>query len=105
MADIDVKCVTAANGWLEIELRSRLVEFDLLEQTETLESRLQLWRAGELVAEQTRRLRHGIYFPQEVLDLLQGAGFHESAMESGYSGRPAVPDDGTVTFVARKDRT
>jgi SAM-dependent methyltransferase len=86
----------------EIELRSRLVEFDPLEQTEILESHVQLWRAGELVAEETWRLRQDVYFPQEVLELLRQAGFHEIDVESGYTGRPAVPDDGTVTFVARK---
>ena len=86
----------------EIELRSRLVEFDPLEQTEILESRLQLWRAGELVSEETWRLRQDVYFPQEVLELLRQAGFEDTAVESGYTGRPAVPDDGTVTFVARK---
>jgi SAM-dependent methyltransferase len=86
----------------EIELRSRLIEFDPLEQFEILESHLQLWRAGELVSEETWRLRQDVYFPQEVLELLRPAGFQEIEVESGYTGRPAVPDDGTVTFVARK---
>ncbi len=86
----------------EIELQSRLLELDPLGQTETLESRLLLWRAGAQVAEETWRLRQAMYFPQEVLGLLHETGFRDMRVESGYSGDPANPDDGTVTFVARK---
>jgi SAM-dependent methyltransferase len=86
----------------EIELRSRLIEFDPLRQIEILESHLQLSRAGEVKSEERWRLRQDVYFPQEILELIRQAGFHEIDMESSYAGRPAVPDDGTVTFVARK---
>jgi len=48
---------------------------------------------------------HGLiarWFAQEILLLLDEAGFREVAVEGGYTGRPAVPDDPMVVFVARK---
>lgn len=86
----------------EIELESRLIELDPLEQREALESRVRLWRAGAVIVEEIWPLRISHYFAQEVLELLRETGFGEVAMESGYTGAPATPDDGTVTFVARK---
>jgi SAM-dependent methyltransferase len=86
----------------EIELLSRVAEFDPLEQRKTLEMRARLWRGGLLVKEETHRLKESIYFAQEVLLMLDEAGFRDVAIEGGYSGRPANADDGTVAFVARK---
>jgi hypothetical protein len=37
-----------------------------------------------------------------MLLLLEEAGFCDITVEGGYSGRPAVPDDPMVAFVARK---
>lgn len=88
----------------EIELQSRLVSLDPLAQREALESRVRLWRAAEVIAEESWPLRISHYFAQEVLELLRETGFGEVAMESGYTGAPATPDDGTVTFVAHKVR-
>jgi hypothetical protein len=42
------------------------------------------------------------YFAQEVLLMLDEAGFHGLAIEGGYTGRPATSEDGIVAFVARK---
>jgi len=86
----------------EIELVSRLAEFDPLAQRRTLEMRARQWRGGQVVKEESYRLQESLYFAQEILLLLDEAGFHDLAVEGGYTGRPATADDGMVTFVARR---
>jgi hypothetical protein len=39
---------------------------------------------------------------QEVLLSLDEAGFRDVAIEGGFTGQPATPDDGMLAFVARK---
>jgi SAM-dependent methyltransferase len=85
----------------EIELIMRLGAFDPLEQRSVLEIRARLWHGGEVVAEQEGRLTENQYFVQEVLLLLDDAGFTDVTVEGGRTGLPATADDGTVMFVAR----
>jgi len=92
---------TASNGD-QIELLSRLTELDPLAQYKTLEIRARLWRGGQIVKEEAYTLKESLYFAQEILLLLEEAGFRDLAVEGGYTGRPASPDDAIVTFVARK---
>jgi len=92
---------TASDGD-EIELVSRLAELDPLAQRETLEMRARLWHDGQIVKEEQYAIRLSFYFAQEVLLMLDEAGFHALAIEGGYTGRPATSDDGMVAFVARK---
>jgi hypothetical protein len=89
----------------EIELESRLVDLDPIAQRHTLEMRARLWRGTELIAEETSRLSESLLFVQEILLLLEDAGFRDVSVEGGnggYAGRPAEPDDPAVTFVARR---
>ncbi|MEK6720892.1 MAG: class I SAM-dependent methyltransferase [Chloroflexota bacterium] len=86
----------------EIELITRLESFDPFEQRQDLELRARLWRAGEVVREEVGRLSENLYFGQEILLLLEEAGFAEISVEVAYTGQPATPDDGTVVFIARK---
>jgi SAM-dependent methyltransferase len=86
----------------EIELLSRLAELDPLEQRRTLEMRARLWRGGQMVKEETYRLKQSLYFAQEILLLLDEAGFRDLAVDGGYTGRPATADDGMVAFMARR---
>lgn len=86
----------------EIELLSRLAELDPLEQRLKLEMRARLWRGGQIAKEEFYSLKAALYFAQEVLLLLDVAGFRDLAIEGNYSGLPATSDDDTVIFVARK---
>ena len=89
----------------EIELESRLAALDPIAQRHTLEMRARLWRGGKLVAEETSRLAESLYFVQEILLLLEEAGFLDVAVEGGnggYAGEPVTPDDPVVMLVARK---
>jgi SAM-dependent methyltransferase len=86
----------------EIELISRTVALDPLAQRLTYEMRARLWRDDAIVEEETRPLHISLYFAQEIVQLLRGAGFEDVQIEGGYTGRPATPDDGVVMFVARR---
>jgi SAM-dependent methyltransferase len=89
----------------EIELESRLVSLDPIAQRHTLEMRARLWRGTDLIAEETSRLSESLVFVQEILLLLEDAGFRDVRVEGGdggYAGRPAEPDDPVVMFVATK---
>jgi SAM-dependent methyltransferase len=86
----------------EIELLSRLAELDPLAQRRTLEMRARLWREGQLVTEETYSLSENWYFVQEILLMLEGAGFHDLKVEGNFSGQAATANDGMVTFIARR---
>jgi hypothetical protein len=86
----------------EIELRARKVDFDPLEPRITLQMRSGLWQGGELVAEEERALQENLYFRDELLRMLEQAGFSDVTAHAGYTETPATAEDGTVVFVARK---
>jgi SAM-dependent methyltransferase len=92
---------TAANGD-ELELATRIVDLDPIEQRETREMRLSLWREGQMVTEEQHELRMTIYFLREVLVMLAAAGFEDVEVQGGYTGLPTTPDQTVVMFVARK---
>jgi hypothetical protein len=86
----------------EVEWLGRPSELDPLEQRLTMDVRVRLWRSGEIVKEESYRLKESLYFVQEILLMLDEAGFRDVAVEGGYTGRPATADDGMVVFVARR---
>jgi SAM-dependent methyltransferase len=86
----------------ELEEASRLVEFDPINQVEAMEVRVRLWRQGQLLKEERHTLSECMYFAQEIVAMLHEAGFRDVAIEGDFSGRPARPNDGTVTFIATK---
>jgi ubiquinone/menaquinone biosynthesis C-methylase UbiE len=92
---------TAADGD-EIENLFRVAELDPFMQRTTYQMRTRLWHEGKIVKEEEHSLRINIYLVQEVLTMLDAAGFRDVAVEAGYTGRPATADDGSVNFVAVK---
>lgn len=92
---------TASDGD-DIETLFRVGELDPLEQRTTYQIRAHLWHGGQIVREEEYSLRINLYFAQEVLGMLDDAGFHDLEIQAGYTGRPATGDDGMVAFVARK---
>lgn len=86
----------------EIDLISRVAELDPLEQQIVLAMRARLWRDGSVVKEESYVLRSCLYFAQEVVSMLDHAGFRDVVIEGSYSGMPATGDDGNVIFVARR---
>jgi SAM-dependent methyltransferase len=86
----------------ELELIDRLGAFDPLGQRMIFETRLRLWRDGIVVAKQEHHLVINLYFAQELVLMLENAGFVDIAIEGDYTGRPATGDDGNVVYVARR---
>ena len=84
----------------EIELLSRLVSFDPLRQQRALQMRARLWHDGRVIEQEEYRLTDNLYFAQEVVLMLQQAGFDDIHIDS-ISGSPAGPQDTEVILVGR----
>ncbi|OLC53718.1 MAG: hypothetical protein AUH85_13560 [Chloroflexi bacterium 13_1_40CM_4_68_4] len=91
----------AANGE-EIELRSRTIAFDPLEQMATREIEATLWRDGRAVTREVHTLHQRTFFRNELLVMLGHAGFSTITVSGGYDGRAVGPDDVHLVFIARK---
>ena len=91
----------AANGD-EMELISRTADLDPYLQRQTLEMRAIVRRADKVVDDETAVLHENLYFAQELLLILELAGFGEVTIEGSYTGQPASPTDSAVVFVARR---
>ncbi len=86
----------------EIELRVRRVAMDPLEQCMTLEMRAELWRDGQLVAADEHPLKEMWYFKNELVMMLEHAGFHDIDLRGDYSGAQLTADSDMYVFIARK---
>ena len=86
----------------ELELRVRLVDLNPLEQQTTIQIRATLWRGRQPIAEEEYTMVSIRYFRNEVLLLLEQAGFGEVSVRGGYTDAAATAEDTTLVFVARK---
>jgi SAM-dependent methyltransferase len=86
----------------ELETIDRLAAFDPLGQRMTFETRVRLWHDGTVVTQEEHRLAINLYFAQELVLMLEDAGFADVAIEGDYTGVPASADDGNVVYVARR---
>jgi hypothetical protein len=93
---------SAKNGD-ELELRSRVAALDPLEQVLTRQIQAILSRDGRELKKEEHTLLERLYFRNELLDLLAGAGFVDVEVREGYTDRPASPDSGILVYVARKE--
>ena len=80
--------------------RFRDVALDPLEQTYTREVELEKWRDGRKVASETYLLRGNMYLKNEVLLMLQVAGFGAVTVLGGYTDAAATPDHDKLVFIA-----
>jgi len=86
----------------EYALKSRLLDLDPLEQRATYEMRAGMWRDGELVQQEEHTLHINFYFRNEMLLLLERAGFIDVVVHGGHREEPPTPDDDFLVFVAKK---
>ena len=86
----------------EDALLSRVVDLDPLEQTASYEMRAGMWQNGELVREEEHTLRINFYFRNELLLLLDRAGFSDVVVQGDHRDEPATKDSDFLVFVARK---
>jgi hypothetical protein len=86
----------------EYALQTRVTEFDPLEQHIRYELRAGLWVDDELVRQEEHTLQMTLYFKNELLLLLERAGFRDIEVHGDYSQEPPTPVSEFVVFVARK---
>jgi SAM-dependent methyltransferase len=86
----------------EYELRSRVVDFDPLAQQATLEMQAFMWRAGELVAEEEHILTMTLYFKDELVLMLERAGFDNVRVRGQYNDAEPTVDDDFLVYIAHR---
>lgn len=86
---------------VEFELRSRTVDVDPLDQTAKLEIRAEKWFDGQLVAAEERTISMRMYFRDELLLMLDRAGFDRVDVRGGYAGEEPTPDHEFLVYIAR----
>lgn len=91
---------TAKDG-SEYAMAPRLVSVDPLEQRVTMAINVERWRGGELEADEERLLHIGMYFKNEMLLMLERAGFTDVVVHGEHQERPPSGDDEFIVFVAR----
>jgi SAM-dependent methyltransferase len=92
----------AASDGGEYALASRVLDVDPLEQRSSLEMRAELWRDGQLEAEETRRIDIHHYFADELRLMIERAGFRDLVVHGDHVEVEPTPDDDFVVFVATK---
>jgi SAM-dependent methyltransferase len=91
-----------ASDGSEYALRARVEGLDPLNQVLTRRMRAERWQDGQLVAEEEYILKDNIYFKNELLLMLEQAGFDEITIHGDYTEEEATPDHRVLVFIARK---
>jgi SAM-dependent methyltransferase len=86
----------------ELELATRTVSMDPLEEVATRQIRARLWQNGKLLKEEIHTQQLEDYSKNELVLMLEGAGFGEIEIRGDYSEELATADHKTLIFVARK---
>ena len=79
-----------------------MVDLDPLDQRVTYEMRAGMWRDGELVRQEEHRLHLNFYFKNELLLLLERAGFKDTVVQGDHREEAPTKDSDFVVFVAKK---
>jgi SAM-dependent methyltransferase len=91
----------AADG-SEYALWGRTISVDPLDQLVVLGIRAERRRDGELLAAEERELTERKYFRDELVLMLERAGFGAVEVEGAFTGRAPTPEDDFLVFVARR---
>lgn len=86
----------------ELEITTRTVAMDPLEDVAIRQIRARLWLDGEMIREEIHTQQVGDYSKNELVLMLQKAGFNEIRVNGDYSDEPATADHENLVFVARK---
>lgn len=86
----------------EYELHYRLVSADPLRQQTTGEMRTLLFKDKQLVVDETRALTSNYYFHNDMLMLLEKAGFTVEAAKGDWTDEDATADHDVIVYFARK---
>ena len=82
--------------------RTRFIALDPLEQSYIREMHVEKWQDDLLVAEERYTLKGYMFFNNEMLLMLQLAGFTDVLVQGNYTEEPATADHGTLVYIARK---
>jgi SAM-dependent methyltransferase len=85
----------------EYALRTRFTEVDP-GRSVTMAMRAWMWRDGELVAEEEHVLTESFYGQDELVSLLERAGFTEVEVHGGYHDGPPAGDEDMLVYLARR---
>lgn len=91
-----------ASDGAEYALSSRVVDLDPLEQRVTLEMHAEMWRDDTLQLEETHTLDINLYFKNELLLMLERAGFADVVVHGEHTEVEPTSDDEFLVFVAKK---
>ncbi|HWL32575.1 MAG TPA: class I SAM-dependent methyltransferase [Gaiellaceae bacterium] len=86
----------------EYELRSRLLDVDPLEQRVMMEMQAFMWRDGELVAEDEHLLTLTLYFKDEIVLMLERAGFVDVTVRAALTDAEPMGADDFLVYTACK---
>ena len=75
---------------------------DPLEEVATRQIRARLWRNGELLQEEVHTQKLEDYSKNELVLMLERAGFSNIAITGDYLDEPATADHSTLVFAAKK---
>lgn len=84
----------------EYELRARTLALDPLDQSVVMELHARKWVDDALVAEETRPITVRMYFRDELVLMLERAGFQNVEVRGGFNERAPTPEDETLVYVA-----
>jgi SAM-dependent methyltransferase len=86
----------------EYELRSRVLDLDPLEQQLTMEMQAFMWRDGKLVAEDEHLLTLTLYFKDEIVLMLERAGFVDVTVRAALTDAEPTGADDFLVYTARR---
>lgn len=92
-----------ASDGTEYEMRSRQLDLDPLEQVYTFQTLIERWRDGQLITQEEHILKGCLYFKNELLMMLEQAGFRDIAVYAwAKTERAPTAEDDDLVFIARK---
>jgi SAM-dependent methyltransferase len=86
----------------ELEIAARTVAVDPLDESQIRQLRARLWRNGELLEEQVHTQRYEEYGKNELMLVLEQAGFRDIQIFGDFGDEPATANHNELIFIARK---
>ena len=79
-----------------------MLDLNPLEQSYLHQMRAEKWQGGDLIAEEEYTLREQMYFKNEVVMMLERAGFRDITVQGDYTEEDATPGHSQLVYIARK---
>jgi SAM-dependent methyltransferase len=86
----------------ELEEATRTVEVDPVENVATRQIRMRLWHEGRLIKEEIHTQRLDDYSKNELVLMLERAGFSDIQLFGDFSDEAATADHNELIFICRK---